>query len=183
MKTLRNLSQHPETQPLLADEIVEFHAARLLLLLKLCGTTGRIDSLTKMAKLDFFVRYPQFFAEACKALGEPFKSYPSISESSMVRYHYGPWDQRYYHILAYLESRGLLDIRKERKNFVLILTSLGNQIAVCLEKESAYRRLVEQMHSVKKVLGQKSGTRLKGLIYEIFDKDIAQLPLGEVIRQ
>jgi hypothetical protein len=54
----------PVSLPLSADNIVEFHAARILLLISLCGTSNRIDGLTKMAKLDFFVRYPNFFAVA-----------------------------------------------------------------------------------------------------------------------
>jgi len=56
-----NISQ-PISLPLAADDILEFHAARLLLLLEICGTAGRIDGLTKMAKLDFFKRYLDFLA-------------------------------------------------------------------------------------------------------------------------
>ncbi len=67
MKSLKNINDLPAGVPLAADDLLEFHAARLLLLFKVCGVAGRIDGLTKMAKLDFFVRYPQFFNEACKA--------------------------------------------------------------------------------------------------------------------
>ena len=70
MKSINNFGDQPRTKPLLADEILEFHAARLLLLLNVCGKGGVIDSLTKMAKLDFFVRYPSFFSELCEYLGE-----------------------------------------------------------------------------------------------------------------
>jgi hypothetical protein len=62
MKMLRNLAARPAATPLAADDVLEFHAGRLLLLLSTCGgTTGAIGGLTKMAKLDFFVRYPDFF--------------------------------------------------------------------------------------------------------------------------
>ena len=46
MKSLRNLAKHPAGIPVLADDVLEFHALRLLLLLKVCGTSGRIDGLT-----------------------------------------------------------------------------------------------------------------------------------------
>ncbi len=114
MKSLKNLQGIPAGEPLLADEVLELHAARLLLLIRCCGTkmredgTYRIDGLTKMAKLDFFVRYPQFFAEVCRKLDVPSDTPAGGIESAMVRFHYGPWDQRYYHILGYLEARGLL---------------------------------------------------------------------------
>ena len=56
MKSLRNFASQAAGLPLLADDVLEFHAARLLLLFRVCGTKDRIDGLTKMAKLDFFVR-------------------------------------------------------------------------------------------------------------------------------
>lgn len=85
---------------LAADDIVEFHAARLLLLLSVCGVSGRIDGLTKMAKLDFFARYPHFF-EVARAAAGPLHALdaPSRTESdeaveaAMVRHHYGPLGQ------------------------------------------------------------------------------------------
>jgi len=69
MKSLANLRRSPAAIPIVADDVPEFHAARLLLLLMLCGTRARVQGLTKMAKLDFFLRYPQFFKEACRQLG------------------------------------------------------------------------------------------------------------------
>ncbi len=68
MRSLNRVWMQPTSLPLSADEIVEFHAARLLLLIHLCGVSGRIDGLTKMAKLDFFARYPDFFEAARSAL-------------------------------------------------------------------------------------------------------------------
>jgi hypothetical protein len=182
MKSIKNLRQYLVTLPLLADDLVEFHAARLVLLLKLCGTKGRIHGLTKMAKLDFFVRYPQFFSVVCEALGKEVEFLPDTVESSMVRYHYGPWDQRYYHILAYLESRGILEVAREGTAFELTLTSLGEKVATRLEKEIAFAQLVAQMRQVRRILGKKSGSRLKKLVYETFDREVAQLSLGEVIK-
>ena len=70
MKSLSRLGTRPASLPLAADDILEFHAARLLLLIHVCGTAGRIDGLTKMAKLDFFTRYPDFF-DAARAAIEP----------------------------------------------------------------------------------------------------------------
>src|SRR6188768_3489489 len=101
MKALRRLGQTPAGARLLADEVLEFHAARLILLLRLCGTANRIDGLTKLAKLDFFVRYPKFFERAVGG-----RAAMASTESSMVRFHYGPWDRRYYHVLSFLEGGG-----------------------------------------------------------------------------
>ena len=182
MKSLKNINDVPAGLPLAADDLLEFHAARLLLLFKVCGVAGRIDSLTKMAKLDFFVRYPQFFNEACKALGLPAESAEATVESSMIRFHYGPWDDRYYHVLAFLEATGLLEVSKVKNAFTLKLTDKGQAAANQLVGEPSYASLVEQMKRVKKSLGSKSGSSLKKLIYTVFEKEVGQRPLGETIK-
>jgi len=181
MKSLKNINDVPAGLPLAADDLLEFHAARLLLLFKVCGISGRIDGLTKMAKLDFFVRYPQFFNEACKALGLQAESAESTVESSMIRFHYGPWDDRYYHVLAFLEATGLLEVSKVKNAFTLKLTDQGQAAASQLAAELSYASLVEQMKRVKKSLGGKAGSSLKKLIYTVFEKEVGQRPLGETI--
>ncbi len=181
MKFVHELSKLPAGTSLLADDIIEFHAARLLLLLELCGTGGRIDGLTKLAKLDFFVRYPQFFDKACEVFGEQLQSASNSIESSMVRYHYGPWDHRYYEVLAYLRSRGLIQITKEGNSYKFKLTAVGKQRAKLLVSEPNYNQLCEQMRRVKDIFGRKAGSTLKNLIYQIFQQEVAQKSLGEVI--
>ena len=185
MKSIKNLKEHPTSLPLLADDILEFHAARLLLLFKICGDKGQVKGLTKMAKLDFFVRYPQFFRIVAKFLGKDVASDPDELEveSKMVRYHYGPWDQRYYHVLAYLEAKRLISVKKEGTAIVLNLTDLGDEIAAKFEQNIVFAGLVEQMRQVKDVMGSKRGNELKSLIYQIFDQEVAKLAMGEEILQ
>ena len=167
--------------PITADDVLEFHAARLLLLFRLCGTKNRIEGLTKMAKLDFFVRYPEFFERASAHLRKGLAHRNRAVESSMVRHHYGPWDKRYYHVLAYLEGKGLLTVNKTGVTFLFELTPLGRSAADALTGTDAFRTLTEQMKAVKKVLGNKNGSALKTLIYELFEREVAEKPLGEVI--
>lgn len=181
MKSIAKLDSWPAGIPVIADEILEFHAARLLLLLQLCGNKSRIDGLTKLAKLDFFVRYPQFFNELCAKLGVSGEAKTRSVESAMIRFHYGPWDQRYYHLLAYLEGKGLLAVQKDRKTYTFELTERGKEAASVLVKKVAFAEIVEQMRSVKSVLGKKSGSALKKLVYDVFQDEVAKKSIGEVI--
>jgi hypothetical protein len=189
VKSLSRVGAYPVSLPLSAEDIVEFHAARLLLLLNVCGVAGRIDSLTKMAKLDFFVRYPDFFEVARKAI-LPLEGAATrdrgksneVVESAMVRHHYGPWDKRYYHVLAHLESRELIVVAKEGGAYRLMLTDLGRERARALIARPSFAPLVERMKEVKKAFGAKSGAFLKALIYRVFDAEVGRRPLGEVIR-
>ena len=183
MKSMQELSKVPVGMSLLADDITEFHAARLLLLLGICGVSGRIEGLTKLAKLDFFVRYPEFFNKAAAAANESIRSASKIVESSMVRYHYGPWDKRYYEIIAYLRSRGLIQITQENNTYIFQLTPLGKDKVKLLKTELAYTNLCEQMNRVKSTFGKKAGSTLKNMIYKIFQEEVTNRTLDEVIEQ
>jgi hypothetical protein len=182
MKSLRNLTNRPAAAPLAADDILEFHAGRLLLLLATCGgSTGTINGLTKMAKLDFFVRYPDFFS-AIIAEGLRRKAIRTDAvEAAMVRHHYGPWDKRYYHILAYLESRRLIKVVLTGKTRRIALTPLGKTAAKKLLANVAFSDVVVRMRNVNAALGTKTGNELKTMIYDLFGEEVADQPLGQVI--
>ena len=185
MNSLGRIGNRSASLPLSADDVLEFHAARLLLLFSLCGVSGRIDGLTKLAKLDFFARYPEFFDVAARKLDatdtqiSPQESEPV--EAAMVRHHYGPWDKRYYHVLAHLESRGLITVSKHGRTYRLILTDLGKQRAKTLTKAKSFAPLVDRMRQIKKVFGAKSGTFLKNHIYAVFEDEVGKQKLGRMI--
>lgn len=189
MKSIKRIGFRPASLPLSADDVVEFHAARLLLLTKVCGTANRLDSLTKMAKLDFFVRYPEFFEVARAATTSnsdpdvPAPAEADAVESAMVRHHYGPWDKRYYHILAYLEANRLITVAKHQSSYRIALTDLGIERAKSLAARPSFATLVERMREIKKTFGARSGTYLKDLIYRLFDEEVGQRPMGQMIRK
>ena len=101
----------------------------------------------------------------------------------MVRHHYGPWDKRYYHVLAYLEARQLITVTKERKSYRIALANLGRERAKTLAIRPSFAPLVGRMREVKKTFGSKSGMSLKILIYRIFDTEVGQRPMGKEIRR
>lgn len=188
IRSLNRIGTQPASLPLLADDIVEFHAARLMLLMQVSGVKGRIDGLTKMAKLDFFARYPDFFEAARSAVASKDYDVESTDgspdervESAMVRHHYGPWDKRYYHVLAHLEAKRLVTVTKEGKSYRIALTPLGVERAKMLAARPSFAPLVERLHQVKKTFGSKTGTFLKNLIYQLFDEEVGRRPMGEKI--
>ncbi len=190
MRSINHIGNQPVSLPLAADDILEFHAARLLLLMNICGAAGRIDGLTKMAKLDFFTRYPDFF-EAARAAITPAENHheksdaksDEVVESAMVRHHYGPWDKRYYHVLGHLEAKQLITVAKEGKSYRISLTDIGRERAKALAERASFAPLIERMRQIKKTFGSKSGTFLKDLIYQLFDEEVGRRPMGQVIHQ
>ncbi len=188
MKSVKRLGIYSMSLPLLADDVIEFHAARLLLLFNYCGVGGRIDGLTKMAKLDFFARYPDFFAVARRAAVPDAEDKHETSEPSdlaveaaMIRHHYGPWDKRYYHILAHMEAKQLITVTKHGNVYRLGLTDEGMERTRVLAEKVSFAPLIERMREIKKVFGNKSGSMLKTLIYRLFDEEVKRRPMGKVI--
>ncbi len=182
MRSLRNLATFPAGRALVADEVLEFHAARLLLLHHVCGTRNRIDGLTKLAKLDFFARYPAFYAAACAARSKPAPPITEGLEAAMVRHHYGPWDKRYYHVLSFLEGAGLVTVTTVGRGYRFELTTEGVARARLLAQSEAYLPLVPQLRHLKESFGKASGDSLKRLIYAVFDAEVAARRLGDIIR-
>lgn len=189
MKSISNLQQVPAGTMISSDDIIEFHASRILLFISICGTKDkdtklpRLDGLTKLAKLDFFIRYPAFLERAASSLKKQISPISKTLESKMIRYHYGPWDERYYHVIPYLEARGLLKIVKDPKHnqYKFYLTEEGNTIANALSMTTEFQSLLVIIKNVKMVLGSMTGSKLKQLVYELFVEEVKEKKLGEII--
>lgn len=183
MTSLRSITRLGEfsSRPLIADNLLEFHASRLLLLLDVVGVKGRIEGLTKFAKLDFFVRYPTFFYRL-EGRDAKDRATASGADSPMIRYHYGPWDHRYYQVLGYLEGMGAITVTPTRKGYTLELTTAGRALGKALRRKQSFEELIEHMRRVKKKLGSRTGSSLKRLIYEEFESEVAEVDMQTVIR-
>jgi hypothetical protein len=180
----------PLHRPWDPDDSIDFHAARLLVLLRHCGegTRYQIEGRTKLAKLDFFLRYPSFLERAREALratgtiGEPWHAHGAEVEAPMIRYRYGPWDPRYRQFLAFLEARQLIRITVTRPERVS-LTASGRQLAEQIANKSSFAPIVERCDIMIGNLAALSGTQLKDLIYELFPTEVGDAPLRSQITQ
>jgi hypothetical protein len=180
----------PLHRPWDPDASVDFHAARLLVLLLQCGigNRNRIDGRTKLVKLDFFVRYPAFLERArdelSLRLGPPLSEWRAGSsevEAPMIRYRFGPWDPRYRQFLAFLESRELIRITLTRPESVS-LTARGRAMARIISARPSFAPIVNRCNAMIGNLAQLSGTELKELIYELFPDQVSGLPMRAEIR-
>lgn len=169
---------------------IEFHASRLLLLIKFCGkelSEGQaVKGRTKLAKLDFFLRYPLYLKKALKKLnrenlGLHLEKYEKHSiEAEMIRYKYGPWDSMYYDVFAYLVSKGFIIISPIGGVDHFILAPAGEDVVKKLLEEKDFSEIALRCRIIKKALGKRSGASLKNFIYENFP-EIVQQPIGSVI--
>ncbi|MFZ3572311.1 hypothetical protein ACOKM5_35875 [Streptomyces sp. BH097] len=181
----------PLHRPWDPDDSPDFHAARLLLLIHLCGepTGSYIAGRTKFAKLDFFLRYPGFLERAHAALpqtvplDEAFLALDASEvEAPMVRYRYGPWDHRYRQFLAFLVSRELITVTTSHKPERIKLRAAGRKAAERLARTPQFQPLVRRCAAMQGNLAAMTGTQLKDLIYELFPDEVGSAPFRQEIQ-
>ena len=171
------------------DEAVELHGARLLLLLDAFGEedgSGRMQGLTKLAKLDFLLRYPVMLERALQARRKTTRDVKiehherNSVESQMVRYRFGPWDHRYREFLNVLVARELATVDIDGRTVVIQLTAEGRSVA----RELAANRLFEAYARRSAVLKRHidlNATNLVRFVYKTFP-EITTLRSNEPIQ-
>jgi hypothetical protein len=181
----------PLHRPWDPDDSVDFHAARLLLLIHLCGEGSGpyIEGRTKFAKLDFFLRYPGFLERAHAALPQTVGLQDAFIapdaaeiEAPMIRYRYGPWDHRYRQFLSFLTARGLVTITVSHNPERVKLKPAGKAAALRLAAMDQFQPLVRRCEAMRGNLAAMSGTDLKNLIYDLFPDEVGNASFHQEIR-
>ena len=130
-----------------------------------------LEGRTKLAKLDFLLRYPIYFDRALHIrrpqLRDTQETQEPDLESRMVRYRYGPWDPSYFALLGRLIGKGLVEPAAFNRGIGYRATTKGRMIAASLQEEPAWRALAQRVDLLRKHFNL-SGTGLKEFIYEHF---------------
>jgi len=164
----------------------------LLLVAAVAGSEGhsrKLDGLTKLAKLDFLVRYPAVAPRVLDDLDSGDRRLHIAQgddatevEDPMTRYKYGPWDDRYYPVIGALVGRGLLRYARGRQGSVaLVPTPAGRSLAEALAQTESWRDMNDRCHVIAQASGGLTGTALKDLIYRHLP-EMMDRPHRQVIR-
>lgn len=176
-------------------EDLAYHQARVLLLVTaVAGTDGharKLDGLTKLAKLDFLLRYPALGPVVLDDLSQDDPrlhlptdqgTSPTDVEAPMIRYKYGPWDDRYYAILGALIGRGLLRYVKPRKGSMAVApTPAGRKVAARLAGSTEWSGVAERSAAIAEASSGLTGHDLKERIYDRL-ADLMDRPHRQEIR-
>jgi hypothetical protein len=172
-----------------------YHQTRILLLVNAVAAEPehqrKIDGLTKLAKLDFLVRYPALAPRVLDTLEETDarlhltaddRAEPSDVEAPMTRYKYGPWDDRYYPVIGALVARGLLRYTRGRRGSVALApTALGKRLAEQIAVEPLWQPVWDRCTAVADASGGMTGNALKTLAYDRL-AELMDRPHREMIR-
>ncbi|GAA1378408.1 hypothetical protein [Catellatospora chokoriensis] len=176
-------------------EDLAYHQARVLLLIDaVCHTQGhqsKLDGLTKLAKLDFLLRYPALAPTVLHDLDESDPrlrltsedlAEPTDVEAPMIRYKYGPWDDRYYPVIGALVARGLLRYAARRRGSVALkTTAAGHRLAEELTAATPWSDVGQRCQVIAEKTAGMTGNALKDLIYQAL-AGLLDRPHRQVIR-
>lgn len=146
------------------DQDEDVHLARLLVLIKAFARPDApaVEGITKLAKLDFLLRYPSCLEKALVARGVPTKSIPVDDferltiEARMIRYRYGPWDHRYRRFLNILVARRLITVRTDGRTIQIDLTQSGSLLSDKLVASEGFSRVYDRAVLLRKHLDLKA---------------------------
>ena len=170
------------------DGSPELHTARLLLLLNAFAGgdgAGAVEGLTKLAKLDFLLRYPVMLDRALKAKGKTGREVQledherESVESEMVRYRFGPWDHRYREFLNILIAKGLAAVSIEGRTVVITLTEQGRAVARRFAEDPLFEPYARRSTLLKRHFDM-TATNLMRFIYDTFP-EVVTLRSNEAI--
>lgn len=173
---------------LLAERDDSQHVARLMLILRHLAEKGdgTVAGITKLAKLDFLCRYPQYFQRfSDRVRSRPevveLRPYENLTvENRMIRFRYGPWDPRYRRWISLLVSRGLAHAYTKGRTVHVGLTPGGVAVSEALASWDEFRDLDIRAEQLSRIAASKSGTQIKDIIYEIVP-ELGDLDWGERI--
>lgn len=171
------------------DQPMELHVARLLILLDAFAEdekTPDVEGLTKLAKLDFLLRYPVMLERALLARQRSVQDVALEDherhsvESAMVRYRFGPWDHRYREFLNVLVAKGLARVTVEGRKVTIGATDRGREVAQTLAADELFAPYSRRARLLKRHF-DLTATNLMRFIYETFPEVVslrsnAQIP-------
>lgn len=170
---------------LMARRESAYHEARLLILISAFTDPGEeFVGLTKLVKLDFLLRYPMMTARLLPPRTEwplgagPTEAEVKAVESRMVRYKYGPWDDRYYPLLGALVGKHLIRFG-QRDRFGAIVTDHGRDAARALSRFPEWSVVARRALFLKDNFNLP-GAELKERIYAGLP-DVVELPMKSEI--
>lgn len=170
-------------------EDLEHQQLRVLLLIaavaRVPGTANKLDGLTKLAKLDFLARYADAEERVGAALDRP-KAEPEepvlMTSAPMIRYRYGPWDDKYHAVIGGLVGRGLVKFDRGRRGSVaMALTAHGRSVAEQLSVAASWEPVARRYESIANRFGDLTGNALKEAVYRALP-ELTDMPLRSELR-
>ncbi|MCP4179175.1 MAG: hypothetical protein GY756_15555 [bacterium] len=172
-------------ESLKAEKSSNYHIIRLLILLSSLKDGKSIAGLTKLAKLDFLLRYPNCLERALNKIN--YQKNIQISqiekntiETTMIKYNYGPWDKRYRFWISIMQAKDLISVFTKGKTVYISINDNGRKLVSDLYKKPVFATYFERSNVIIKKFNSLSSKKMLELIYDVFP-ELSTMRSGEEI--
>lgn len=153
----------------------ELHTVRLLILISTLVGKKRETTIqiTKLAKLDFILRYPVALYKALNLVSLKdaliTESEKNNIESEMLAFNYSPWSSDFRRLLVLLTSRSLISWSSKGNRIELSLTERGKDFYNEVIRYREFTEIVQQSKSIKTNFSSLSMLKLDAILTEILN--------------
>ncbi|SCY54481.1 hypothetical protein SAMN05720606_10621 [Paenibacillus polysaccharolyticus] len=154
----------------------ELHTVRLLVLISTIVGKKRETTIqiTKLAKLDFILRYPAALYKALdfvNGLKDALitESEKNNIESEMLAFNYSPWSSDFRRLLVLLTSRSLISWSSKGNSIELSLTKQGEDFYNKIIRYQEFSEIIQQSKSIKTNFSKLSMLKLDSVLSEILN--------------
>lgn len=166
----------------------DLHLSRIIFLLYASSKRGTksIAGITKLAKLDFLLRYPNCLERALQFLSKDtsladIKEFERTTiESRMVRFRYGPWDERYRRWIGLLVAKKIAITYVKGRTIHIEITQNGKELYKTLAETPNFETFNIRSELIMKTVGHFSATKIMNFIYEVFP-ELSSMKWGKEI--
>ncbi|MCU6794855.1 hypothetical protein OB236_22335 [Paenibacillus sp. WQ 127069] len=157
------------------DERDELHVIRILILLHtLIGKKQDKTTieLTRLAKLDFLLRYPSALEKALTILNKIkevniTEAEKNNIETNMLAFRYSPWSGDFRRLLVVLSAKCLITWQRREKYLDICLTENGNELFLKLNIITEFSSMIKQSKALKTNIASLSTLKIDNLMSEV----------------
>lgn len=173
-------------ESLKAEKNNDFHIIRLLILLSALKPDQTVAGITKLAKLDFLLRYPSCLEKALRKLGYKKNFYiaefeKNTIESAMIKFHYGPWDKRYREWISIMQAKDLISVFSKGKTVYIGINENGRTLINQISGNEHYIEYISRSKIIVQKFNSYSSKKLLEFMYATFP-ELSHMKSGEEIQ-
>lgn len=159
-------------QIIILDEQDELHIIRVLILVyTLIGSKNDKTTieLTKLAKMDFLLRYPSALDSALTSLNKNknlniTEAEKNNIETNILSFRFSPWSSDFRRLMVLLNAKSLLRWERREKSLDIYKTPIGLKLYQELLNFDEFKSMIQQAKAIKTNISTLSTIKLDSLL-------------------
>ncbi|MFC3750099.1 hypothetical protein [Paenibacillus sp. GCM10012306] len=162
-------------QVIILDERDELHIIRILILIhSLIGNKkDKVTvELTKLAKMDFLLKYPSALDSALTNLNKQkdvsiTEAEKNNIETNILSFRFSPWSSDFRRLMVLLNAKSLIKWERRERYLDIYQTPKGLELYKEVLKYTEFKSMIKQSQAIKTNISNLSGINLDSLLSKV----------------